>query len=600
MAAPKADPWWREEYPDHPEVYPMYEDFKVFLHITWQFLGLPAPTPVQLDIADYLQHGPRRIMISGFRGVGKSYVTVAFVIWLLLRDPDCSIMVVSANEDRATQFSTFTKRVIAEMEETRHLRPRQGQRDSNVAFDVGPAVPKGSPSVKSVGIMGQLTGSRADVIVADDIEVPKNSETQTMRDKLAELVKEFDAVLKPSGSIKYLGTPQQEQSLYNRLPERGYDVRVWPSELPTEEYYRRMSPKLAPYVHKMVDKGYKYGSSLDPRRFSNEDLAERKLSYGTAGYALQFLLDTALSDADRYPLKLRDLLVTPLDPQKGPSSLAWGPKPANVYNDLFTPGMDGDHFYRPAFIDEGQHQEYTGAVMFVDPSGRGSDETCWAVAKMLNATVFLTHMVGMQGGYEDHVLRQVALDAKSQGVNTILVEENFGQGMFAKLLQPHLAAVDHLCAIEEVRQNRQKELRIIDTLEPIMAQHRLVVAEEVVRADDQMVAGYPPDKATRYRLFYQMTRITRDRGALAHDDRLDAVAGAVAYWVDALAQDAKKASEKAKDKLMEAALAQHLRDQLKPFRGASGGRERASRSSFTQSRKKSRIDKQGGIITFNT
>jgi hypothetical protein len=540
----------------------MYEDFKVFLHIVWDFLGLPEPTPVQLDMADYLQYGPRRRIIEGFRGVGKSYVTVAFVLWLLLRDPQHKVMVVSAGEERATAFSIFVKRLISEMEVLKHLKAKIGQRSSNEAFDVGPAEASGSPSVKSVGITGQLTGSRANTIVADDIEIPKNSETQNQRDKLAELIKEFDSVLTPGGNIVYLGTPQTEQSLYNRLPERGYDIRVWPAEVPSQEYFDRMRGKLAPYVHAMLEKGYKFGHSLDPKRFTSDDLAERKLSYGAAGFSLQFLLDTSLSDAERYPLKLKDLIIMPLDPQKGPVSVAWGPKPSQMYHDLHTPGLDGDAFYRPAYTDESAYQPYTGSVMFVDPAGRGADETTWAVSKMLNATVFLTKAVGTQGGYEDPVLRRIAQDAKDQDVNLILIEENFGQGMFEKLLQPHLVAVDHPCAVESVRNNRQKELRIIDTLEPIMNQHRLVIAEDVVRDDDTMVKGYTAEKATNYRLFHQMTRITRDKGALAHDDRLDAVAGTVAYWVDAMAQDAAKAAQKARDKVMDAELKQFFADQI--------------------------------------
>lgn len=563
MTAPTVSPWWRDTYADRPNLWPIYEDFKVFLHLVWDHLGLPVPTPVQLDIADYLQHGPRRSIIEGFRGVGKSYVTVAFVAWLLLRDPDESIMVVSAGEDRATAFSTFLKRIINEMPLLKHLKARQGQRTSVEAFDVGPAKAKGSPSVKSVGITGQLTGSRAGVIVPDDIEIPKNSETQNQREKLANLVKEFDAVLKPGGSIKYLGTPQTEQSLYNALQERGYEARIWPSELPTELYYTRMSPKLAPFVHRAVQDGYKWGDPLDPKRFNADELAERRLSYGSTGYALQFLLDTALSDAERYPLKLRDLIVMPLDNDKAPASVAWGPKPNQAYHDMFTPGLDGDAFYRPAFVDDTRFLEYTGSVMFVDPAGRGADETTWAVAKMLHATVYVPRLIGSQGGYEDAILKRIAQDAKDYGVNLILVEENFGQGMFEKLLQPHLVAIGHPCAVEGIRSNRQKELRIIDTLEPLMNQHRLVIGEEVIRNDDKLVQCYPPDKQQQYRLFYQMTRITKEKGALAHDDRLDALAGAVAYWVDSMAQDAQKSAERHKDKLLEKELKQFFADQVR-------------------------------------
>ena len=554
-------PWWEQEYPGHPKVWRMYTDFTVFLRLVWDHLGLPAPTPVQLDIANYLQHGPKRGIIMGFRGVGKSYITSAFVCWQLLRDPDMAIMVVSASKVRSDDFSTFTKRLIAEMDILRHLQAQPGQRDSNIAFDVGPARAKHSPSVKSVGITGQLTGSRANLIVADDIEVPGNSETQGARDKISELVKEFDAVLIPGGRVMYLGTPQTEQSLYNKLFARGYDANIWPSEIPDENYYNRMLPKLSDFAKRRIEEGLGWGEPMDPKRFDKHDLLERKLSYGRSGYALQFLLDTALSDAERYPLRLKDLIVMPLDPYKGPMSVAWGPKPANAYNDLVTPGLDGDTFYRPAFTSE-VFKEYTGSVMFVDPSGRGTDETVWCVTKMLAATVFCTLLKADVRGYEDEVLQRIALDAKEQKVNVILVEENFGQGMFERLLLPHLRAVGHKCSVEPVRSNKAKEMRMADTLEPIMNQHRLVMAEQVIRDDDLMVQHYTAEKATHYRLFYQMTRLTRDKGALSHDDRLDALAGSVSYWVEAMAQDAAKAAEQAFEKDFKRDLKEHLANQV--------------------------------------
>lgn len=553
--------WWRRKYADHPGVWPMYEDFSVFLRLVWDHLGLPEPTPVQLDIADFLQNGPRRGIIMGFRGVGKSYITSAFVCWNLLRDPDMAIMVVSASKVRSDDFSTFTKRLIAEMEVLRHLQAQSGQRDSNIAFDVGPAKAKHSPSVKSVGITGQLTGSRANLIVADDIEVPGNAETQNMRDKIAELVKEFDSVLIPGGRIMYLGTPQTEQSLYNKLNARGYETRIWPAEVPDKDYYDRLMGKLAPYVHERMEAGVAFGEPMDPKRFDKEDLAERKLSYGRSGYALQFLLDTSLSDADRYPLKLRDLIVMPLDSRKGPTSVAWGPKQSNMYHDLVTPGLDGDNFHGPAFTDS-RFTEYTGSVMFVDPSGRGTDETVWCVTKLLLATVFCTLLRADQRGYDDEVLQKIAQDAKDQEVNLILVEENFGQGMFEKLLLPHLRAVGHKCAVESIRSSKMKEARMADTLEPIMNQHRLVIAEDVIREDDEQVSHYTPDKASQYRLFFQMSRLTREKGALAHDDRLDALAGSVAHWVDAMARDAQEAAEKLYQKDFDRELKAHFKNQV--------------------------------------
>jgi hypothetical protein len=213
---------------------PLRQDFRLFLILVWEHLTLPRPTPVQLDMAHYLQHGPKRMVVQAFRGAGKSWETSAFVLWLLYCDPQLNILVVSASKNRADEFSTFAQQLINEMPLLAHLKPRDGQRNSKLAFDVGPAQSDHAPSVKSAGITGQITGSRADVIVADDIEVPKNSATQAMRDKLTGLVKEFDMVLKPidSARVIFLGTPQSEQTVYLELGKRGYDTRIWPARYP--------------------------------------------------------------------------------------------------------------------------------------------------------------------------------------------------------------------------------------------------------------------------------------------------------------------------------------------------------------------------------
>ena len=45
------------------------------------------------------------------------------------------------------------------------------------------------------------------------------------------------------------------------------------------------------------------GKPTDPDRFDEEDLNKRQLSYGSSGFNLQFMLDTSISDANKYPLK---------------------------------------------------------------------------------------------------------------------------------------------------------------------------------------------------------------------------------------------------------------------------------------------------------
>ena len=201
------------------------KDFKNFLWATWNHLNLPDPTPVQYDIADYLQNGGQRMVIEAFRGVGKSWITSAYVCHQLLLNPQLNILVVSASKTRSDDFSTFTLRIIHEMPLLHHLIPREGQRMSKISFDVSPAKAAHAPSVKSVGVTGQLTGSRADYIIADDVESANNSQTQVMRDKLSETVKEFEAIIKPGGRIVFLGTPQTEMSIYNTLEE--VDQFIW-------------------------------------------------------------------------------------------------------------------------------------------------------------------------------------------------------------------------------------------------------------------------------------------------------------------------------------------------------------------------------------
>lgn len=516
------------------------QDFRLFLRLVWAYLGLPPPTPIQLDIAYYLQHGPKRKVVQAFRGVGKSWITVAYVCWLLLKDPQRKILVVSASKSLANNFSTFVKQLIGNMPILAHLKAREGQRDSMIEFDVGPAQASKDPSVKSVGITGQLTGSRADDIIPDDIEVVNNSATTVQREKLGELIKEFDAILKPGGSVHYLGTPQTEDSVYNKLPERGYDIRIWPARYPVDPSAYR--GRLASFIQAKLDSGtVQPNEPTDPRRFTEFELQSREMSFGRTGFALQFMLDTTLNDKNRYPLKLNDLIVFPIGDDAAPSRFQWASGPDQVIDNLPVLGFTGDRYHRPMWTDT-TYQDYQGCVMFVDPSGMGKDELAYAVVKFLNGNLFLKDAVGMKGGYTPTNLETIAKAAKRHKVKLILVEENFGQGMFAELLKPYLIKL-YPCTVETIRATGQKETRIIDTLEPVMNQHRLIVDQELISKDYENYNGHDQEKFLNYCLFHQLTRITKDRNSLIHDDRLDAVAGAVAYWVEQMGLDDVKGHE---------------------------------------------------------
>ena len=548
------------------EVVDQFRDFRNFLFMVWKHLTLPHPTPVQYDMAEFIQYGPRRAVLEGFRGVGKSWVCSAFVAHSLYLDPEEKFLVVSASKTRADDFSTFTKRLIYEIPILQFLIPDdRTQRTSNVAFDVGPCRPAHAASVKSVGITGQLTGSRATKIVADDIEVPANSQTQTQRDKLAEAVKEFDAIVLPGGRITYLGTPQTEMSLYNQLPARGYTTRIWPARLPTKDQREKYAGKLAPMIEEMDGEP---GMPTDPKRFDNDDLDERETSYGRTGFNLQFMLDTSLSDQERYPLRMRDFIVMGLNPKMGPNKVVWGSQ--EVVKELPMVGFPNDRLYKPAFVSE-MWEDFTGSCLFIDPSGRGKDETGWAVVKILNSMLFLTAAGGLAGGYDEkEALIPLARIAKEQEVNYILIESNFGDGMFSQLLKPVLDNEGHKCLVEEIRHTKAKEKRVCDVLEPVLNSHRLVVDEKLIKED------HARQPVVKYQLMHQLTRLTRDKGALAHDDRVEAVAGAVAYWVEQMARDPKRAAEDSEARAMHKEIEKFLQ-------AAVGGQRR--RNAWTQVRR---------------
>jgi len=554
---------------------PQFKDFRNFLFACWKHLNLPDPTPAQYDIALYLQHGPRRAVIEAFRGVGKSWITSVFVLWLLYWSPALNILVVSASKSRADDFSTFTLRLINEVPFLQHLKPRGDQRNSKIAFDVGPAPASHSPSVKSVGVTGMMSGSRADYIIADDVEVPNNSMTQMMRTKLAEAVKEFDAILKPDGRIYYLGTPQCEMSLYNVLKTRGYTMRIWPARYPSLERVERDGYLIAPrLVKELEDAPSIAGTPTDPVRFDETDLQEREASYGRSGFALQFMLDTALADAERYPLKLSDLIVMTLDKNLGPQKVVWGGSPDQNRTVQHLPcvGLDGDRWHGPLWYSgrgtdaQDEPKKYTGVVMIIDPSGRGKDETTYCVMAMLHGNLFLLDMGGYLSGYDDKTLEALCTTAKTYGASRIIIESNFGDGMFQQLLKPHLKRI-YPCTTEEIRHNTSKEKRIIDTLEPVMNQHRLIINESLVSADFNAYQELPAEERQTYQLFHQMTRMTNLRGALMHDDRLDALAMGVTYWLKAMSMDTEKAVEDSN----EAWLDRQVEEFIDHANGTTGG-----------------------------
>lgn len=502
-------------------------DFKVFLKMTWEHLRLPPPTRMQYYIADYLQEGHKRSQLEALRGIGKTWITGAFVAWRLLRDPNEKILIVSQSGAHSDNISIFIRKLIDTMPILEHLQPRADQRSSVIAFDVNGAEVSVQPSVKSLGITSQLQGNRASLLISDDVEGVQNSATEKRRQDLLNQVAEYEAILQTSdkAQILVLGTPQSSESIYNRMRDKGYVTRIYPARYPDNiDVYNGC---LADYLIEDMSKDPSLVNKSTDSRFSDEDLMQRELSYGRSGFKLQFMLDTTLSDAEKYPLKSRDLIVTDLTNETAPTRLVWGSQSSNSISELPNVGFTGDTLQRPSVQED--YGSYEGSILAVDPSGRGKDEMGWCIVNHLLGKVFVPDFGGIHGGYTEANLVFLAEKAREYKVNKVVVESNFGDGMFNSLLAPVMNAI-YPVSIEEIRNNIQKEKRIIDTLEPLMNQHRLVMDYSALKRDIEY--GLSEPKNIYYSMMYQMTHLTQERGSLVHDDRLDVLALGVQYWND--------------------------------------------------------------------
>jgi len=517
----------------------LQDDFKLFLQALWGQLDLPTPTRAQYAIADYLQHGPKRLQIQAFRGIGKSWITGAFVLWTLFKDPEKKIMIISASKERADNMSIFLQKLIIETPWLKHLQPKSDDsRWSRISFDVN-CSPHQAPSVKSVGITGQLTGSRADLMILDDIEVPGNSMTEMMREKLLQLCTEAESILTPKDDsrIMYLGTPQTVFTVYRKLAERNYRPFVWPARFPRS--LSNYEGLIAPQLQEDIDQGADKWDVTDPDRFNDEDLIEREAAMGRSNFMLQFMLDTSLSDAEKFPLKMADLIVTSVNPDTAPDSIVWCSDPRNCIKDLPTVGLPGDYFYSPMQL-QGEWLPYQETICSVDPSGRGTDETAAAFISQRNGFLYLHEMRAYRDGYSDNTLLDILRGCKKFNVTKLVIETNFGDGIVAELFKKHLLQTKQGIDVEEIRATVRKEQRIIDTLEPVLNQHRLVVDRSVVDWDYNSNKDAAPESRLLYMLFYQMSRMCREKGAVKHDDRLDCLSQGIQYFTDAMSISAQE------------------------------------------------------------
>lgn len=530
----------REEFPD----------FISFLRYGMGKLGFKC-TPVQEDIASFLDDTSigNRKMIQAQRGQAKTTICALYCLWRIIHHCAIRILIVTASADHAENITKVMFGALTDWDKLECLRPGKNDRQSTKKFDVHKTL-KGldiSPTVTCAGVATALAGKRADLIIADDIENRENSRTDDARDKLIHSANEFPNLANDGGDIIFLGTPQSRKSIYKELTSKGYVVRIWTGRVPKKTEVMNYEGCLAPYILDKIKEcsnlDYIYGLDLDsgpaidPIINPEETLVQAEMN-DRADFRLQRMLDTTLSDMNMFPIRCHDLLWMNVDPLQGIPLTVHTTKNHTSKIDLpKTHTHRGELFM--ADVLQGECVPITRVLVAVDPSGAGenADETGYAVVGTSGDRLICLEVGGIPGGYNSKSFEQLSNIITKWNPSELLIEKNFGYGAFKAVWENHaLFEKHHNLPIVEVTNTRQKEERICDALEPLVNSKKLIMNMDILEDDWASAMKHPKDRRS-YSLMTQMADITREKDALKHDDRIDALAMAVTHLKDAMYQD---------------------------------------------------------------
>lgn len=556
----------RQRFAHASAVAEHYGNFVDFAEDGMAFLGFPL-TDMQADIAEFMALGARLRMVMAQRGEAKSTLAALYAVWRLIQRPSQRVLVVSGGEAQASEVATLIIRLITTWSILEYLRPdrQAGDRSSVDAFDVHYAL-KGldkSPSVACVGITANLQGKRADLLIADDVETTKNGLTVVQRTHLLQLTKDFSSIC-THGDILYLGTPQTKDSIYNTLPQRGFVVRIWPGRFPTPEEVEKYGTRLAPFLSERIkaDPTLQRGGGLDgskgkpadPHRYTEADLCDKELDQGPEGFQLQYMLDTSLSDAARQQLKLIDLLVANFDHERLPEIIVYQAAPKYLVEMPADFPIPLTKLYHPVPVDCQFAVPKEPPMMYIDPAGGGGDELAFAVSVALGPYIHVLDVGGLKGGLTEANGDKLVDIIRKYGIKLVKCESNMGHGLFEINLRAILASKrigDPVTGSPEFSDvgvigeysTGQKERRIIDSLVGVASRHRLIIHPQVFESDRLYGQQHSAEKRQSYSVFYQYSNITTDRNSLSHEDRLEAMAGAVRHWKAVLVVDEHAAAQ---------------------------------------------------------
>lgn len=453
----------------------------LFLVLWNQRQGQRTPK-IHLRMAEFLERawtgGDTRLLLMAFRSAGKSTVAGIFASWLLFRNADLRILVLAADQALAKKMVRNVKRIIERHPLTPHLKPASPDQWASDRFTVKRRLELRDPSMIAAGLGGNITGSRADVVICDDVEVPATCDTAEKREHLRTRLSEMAYVLTPGGTQLYLGTPHHYHSIYAEAPR---------AELGEEsEFLRGFTRFMLPVLNE-------HGESQWPERFTAEDIERLKTATGPNKFESQMMLRPVnIAESRLDPAAVR-LYEGELDYTRELGALFIGAKKM----------VSAAAWWDPAF---GKHSGDKSVVAVVFADGEGS--------------YYLHHIEYIalpDGGTEDEATQQckiVARLAKAHYLPSVTVEIN-GIGRFLpNILRREMSRAAVPCSVLEASSTRAKDLRILESFDALLAARRLYARRSVMRTP-----------------FAMEMREWRP-GGKAQDDGLDAVAGALSLLPD--------------------------------------------------------------------
>lgn len=532
--------------------------FPYFVKALWADRRLDRVHPlgdIDMDFCEYVSGGPSPREVLAFRGFGKTTILCALFMYRGLRDPNREQIMFSKSLSHAKKAVGLCREWVDTVWFLRHLAPTPDVSDTTIFFDFGTRARGRSkqPSVSAYGIDGMPEGNRAHGIAGDDIETKGNTRTQEGRELLVRLCGEFTNILYPDlprdkggpvdpCEIIMAGTLKHEESLYKDRAKKGYTVRTYPLAVPSlTDQIMGLAPiittKIAAGELKHTTQEQYQNNPIFPGRFPAEEILKR-MAEGRHEFAMEHMLISDLSDAQRYPLRLSDLMVMSVPRDVAPITVTYGTRDHSgetTVPGIPSLGLTGDKMYRPFAIDSSV-APYQGTKAVIDIAGEGSDKTGVAIVSMLNGTYWVKYCRGHDGGTSTASLAEIAELCRQHGVREVFVETNIDifdtytpmlEVELRKLfLEPNPDASEYpqgwKCSIERFRVGGQKEERICGVLGPVFAGHRIVMDPASL-----LPRGGEKDHET---LQYQITRIQRIRKCLREDGAIDALASCIAKW----------------------------------------------------------------------